>query len=478
MIRRYILNSNRIYFISVLSICSVVLFGCASQTKSVDDTIVEEQEFSPTVTSTNSVVLTSTPNDNQSEILSITSPTPVFDVNDPNRSYESIPDQFELPEWMSDLNNQIAALLTNVNSSTNRLSFINANTGEIHSIELMNGLANWYFWSPDGTEFGLLSTNDRVLFLINLATGKVRDIEIQDYVVDCLPSFNSDWPFLSPMGNRKLELTDKLFFCPQESSSTISSIINENGLSYVELITPTGIEQLKVPYDENETQVIDHLLSPDQKLLAILFGEVPDGNDYSPVGGQSIIFDVSDGTQLHTLEGNFCLSSWSPDSKQLLILESEWYACTGRLIPCVINAETGVRRCFEAIHEGHDVASVGLFEWSKDSSSLYYIYDDQSNNSKRSDFCIVDLETERIHCPTESLNVLYEQNVELYKESSDGNFVAIAYGDSCIGCDFWGDPTGIVMNMEGEILYYFGEEIFEYSLGLHPYPYYSLIWRP
>ena len=166
---------------------------------------------------------------------------------------------------------------------------------------------------------------------------------------------------------------------------------------------------------------------------------------------------------MQTFEGPYYGKlTWSPDRTKILIGKDE--------APCIIDVDSLEIKCLDINQPKEGSFYTDLFHWSQDSQQIYY-----GQSADRADLCIYDLITDKIFCPTSTLEVLEDRllNIEVYRISPDEQFFVFSYGFGCANCNYWGEPSSAIIRRDGTDFYFLGEE------NLEPfYPYGGLLIRP
>jgi hypothetical protein len=143
-------------------------------------------------------------------------------------------------------------------------------------------------------------------------------------------------------------------------------------------------------------------------------------------------------------------------------------------LPCIINRSGKVTKCLTAINEQFYSNGLDLVRWSKDDNQIYYV---QFEDSVRADLCIYQLASDATTCPTEKISELDGYNIEYYDMSDDEEFFKVLYGSSCSKCDFWGEPSSLVLRKDGTDILFMGKELQEPNTHW-AYPFFSSLFRP
>lgn len=384
-----------------------------------------------------------------------------------------IPDKYEFPTWVSDPNNQVFAMVTDVLKDSNQLTFVNANTHEKYAINVPSTDISHYFWTPDGKSLGFIKSNFLSVYLVDLSTGKVNETNIPENATQCIDEYAREkFPILRYFRVESSSLSDPSFFCP----SPVFNFSQEakNGKYITILENPATGQKVQLSSTTESDISYRYELSPSFDKVAILQGSSPDPDLIYPMGTSISIYSLPDGKLVSAYNGKFCTMKWSPDGDKLLTTQSDENACNSNSVPVILYSSSGRSQRITAIENAqHSKYSISTFNWSQDSNSIFYTY----VNPDRSDVCRYDLTKDDIFCPTGSFDELNERKVEYYKLSPDEKFLTVLYGDSCAGCDYWGDPSSVLMNIDGNDMLFLGKEIYRSEVN-SPYPYNTLVWRP
>lgn len=437
--------------------CIIFLISCSPISSTVNEQYTPSQ--SPIITST-SVLSTKT-----------LTPTPEkIPTTKSTATSADIPNKYEFPNWLSDPEATVALMTSDITKDIYKLSFLNLGTRDSFDISISADLARGYFWMPDGTKFGLLSANTQTVFLVDLKSGNVEQSLLTESAVRFLKderkqsveplivygTFPSNFSFLPtyhPQYSANLRYVAKLDFQN-----------NEKPIVFIEDLETGKITQISEP-PLKELYTYQYLWSPVASLLAIL--RVHDGM-MIPSGDKIEIYKPN-GEKVASFEGSFISPRWSPDGSKMLYRE------TSSISPCIWDINLGTKKCLREIERNHSNAnSIGLLDWSKDENQIYYLY----YGDNESGLCIYNLINGNDFCPTDGLSELEKSNVERYKISPDNKFFVFHFGDSCAGCDFWGNPTVGIISRDGANFYTIGTEYLVSTPYTFSYPMGTLLWRP
>ncbi len=337
-----------------------------------------------------------------------------------------------------------------------------------------------YFWLPDGTRFGFLSSDMQTIFLVNLKNGKVEQASTPEHAIRFLKrderdkfveplvihgSYPSDFTFL-PLYHQRYSY-DLRFIADYDFQNT------DNRSVTVENVETGQITQITNPLDELCN--IEYMWSPVKSELAILRGKLSEqcGMIGMPSGERIEIYKA-DGEKLASFEGSFADSTWSPDGSKILYAEETSNS------PCILDINSATKRCLREITRKHPNANtISGLRWSMDGKQIYYIY----SNIDESGLCVYNLMSGDDFCPTDGLQELNDFNIVRYTVSPNEHFLMFHFGGSCATCDYWENPTVGVIVKDGSNFDTLGEELLVgvtmgNSYVMFSYPMVTLLWRP
>jgi hypothetical protein len=399
-------------------------------------------------------------------------PVPTFSAT-PTQISLAIPEKYEFPSWLSDPNFQVFAMVTDVLDTSNEITFVNANTHDKFSINVPTENISRYFWTPDGKKLGFIQSDFLGTYLIELKTGLVTESIIPEDSSQCLFEYEkSKEPIIKYFRVESSLPTDSDFLCSHSSYNIFQEGENEKKVTVLE--NPVTGQTIKLAGVNASLVNLKYSISPLETQLAILQGTTPDPDERNPIGTTILIYELPTGEVISSYTGQFCSLKWSPDNEKLLTTQTSSTGCGGDELPAIIFPKTNQVLPITAIENTQNSwFNISIYDWSQDSNFLYYAY----TALDRSDVCRYELKTNNIHCPTSQFDELDEYNVESYKLSPDEKFLILLYGYSCQSCDYWGEPSSALMNIDGSDVLYVGKEIYRPEVN-SPYPYNTLVWRP
>lgn len=391
----------------------------------------------------------------------------------PTQTAFVISEKYELPSWLASSNFQVFSIVTNVSDTSNELTFINANTHEKFVINVPTSNISRYFWTPDGKSFGFIQSDFLNVLSIDLISGKVTKYAIPEDSAHCLFDYQkTQKPALKYIEVYSSLPSEPSFLC-LESVFRLQQI-EKNGKAVTVFENLETSQKTELSNSGESLLNIDYSVSPNQTQLAILQGEGIDPYGLDLSGTRIRIYDLESGNVITSFEGYFCLLKWSPDGSKLLTTMTNSSGCYSNATPAIIYLEKNLLQPITANENAqHSKVHISTYNWSQDSNYLYYLY----VNPDRSDVCYYNLKNEEIFCPTGNFSELSGLNVEHYKLSPDERFLAFSYGSSCAGCDFWGEPSSVVIQIDGSDYFSLGKEIWIEDVS-STYPFNTLMWRP
>jgi hypothetical protein len=403
----------------------------------------------------------------------------------------SIPASYDLPNWIHDEKN-VLMIVTDISETFNQLSLVNARTDELFAITISPSEIRGYFWTPDGQDFGFLSSDDKTVYLVDTFSGNVEKLSVNEQASILLNKGDSrDKYMLERLGVfGSFSSNDVLFYYCRlcysfDFTQTIDMEYPKGEYNEPQVSAKNVLTGSKTLLTKPDDQIYDFetVWSPNKFEVAILQGIQPSEPDYMRFGnwpGNRItIYNTKTGQIIDTYQGNFASIRWhwSSDGKKILyrnLPESQNYDGTQ---VCILYLNEKRSKCIDKL-ENSGIKSVSYFDWSEDGEKIYYIND--VTNPHRSDLCVYDTQAANINCPTKNIPDLDYLNIEGYIASPDGNYFLISYGNSCSTCDFRGEPSIAIVSSEGNGFIFLGKQVFKEIKDEYVYyPEYShSIWRP
>lgn len=441
---------------------------------------------SPTspLTGEQSFISSQTPLPSQTNAFVATETPIAFETSIPTEtlsSAEDFPLTYSLPEWINDPEATVGMTISDIYGDSFRFAFLNFGTKETFEISASSDVVMGYFWIPDGTHFGFLSSDMQNVFLVNLESGYVEQISISENTVRFLKRDERE-KFIEPLIIQGVYPSDFTFLplYSQDYSHDLHYIADYDfqNATYKFPIIVEDVETQQINHITNPSDGLcdmEYMWSPVKSELAILRGKLFDGcGMISMPPGERIDIYKPDGKKITSFTGSFANPSWSPDGNKILYREVSTNS------PCILDINSGIKRCIREIPRKHPTAnSISGLSWSMDERKIYYIY----SNLDESGLCVYNLINGDDFCPTNDINELKDLSIVRYEISPDERFFMFHFGGSCATCDYWLNPTVGVISKDGSYFYTLGEEaLVSMTVGntsvMFSYPMVTLIWRP
>src|SRR5574341_768609 len=134
---------------------------------------------SPTLSPTGeqSFIPSLTPVVSQTNVISATNTPVTLGTSTPTKtptSPESFLLAYNLPEWVNNQEAIVGMTISDINGDVFKFAFLNFETKDTFEISTSSNVVMGYFWTPDGTHFGFLSSDMQTIFLVSLEIGKVE----------------------------------------------------------------------------------------------------------------------------------------------------------------------------------------------------------------------------------------------------------------------------------------------------------------
>ena len=395
-------------------------------------------------------------------------------------SSENFPISYNLPKWMNSQKTTVGMTISAIDGDIFKLAFLNFETKDSFEISISSNLVMGYFWTPDGTHFGFLSSDMQKIYLVNVESGKMEQSTAPKNTIRFLKREKRD-KFIEPLVIHGIYPSDFAILPLYHTGYSYD-------LRYIANYDFENIDNRPVIVENTETGQITHITNPSDKFcnieymwspikseLAIFRSKLFDGCGMMgmPPGERMEIYKP-DGEKLAFFEGSFANPTWSSDGSKIL------YGDETSNSPCILDLNLATKRCLREITRKHPNANTtNALTWSTDGTQIYYAY----YSTDESGLCVYNLLNGSDFCPTDGLQVLKDFSLVRYKVSPDERFLIFHFGGSCATCDYWDDPNVGVINHDGENFYTLGKEsMVSMSVGsssvMFSYPMITLLWRP
>ncbi len=464
----------RIFFCSLIVLCLVSCSDSAIQTTST---------LQPLATLSTNTSITAT-------AITIELPTPAS---------VALQSDYVFPAWLSDPEtNILAALITNDNQHTRKISFINPATSESYDIPIPDDVSG-YFWY-DKENFGLLSQDLKSAARINLQTGSVIKESISSEATQYLNPEDDDYRSAYIPTANALEITTDsttggiIFGRPSYTKYGNKSKSGRFSASW------SGEDNTRITVMDNKTHQIIWDSGPfeetyygtlfrwspkDESQLAFLQGKLakPESDLISETVLLTVV-DVVTGEVLGRYGGNFGLIVWSLDGRRILYEGAETsYQSQGvefKDAPCILFLELGEKRCLKSIPrlvvKGYQLVTTGVYTWSPNRNSIFYTYIYKRRDKIIGNLCVYDLVTGHINCPVDKLDALKGMTITNLDISPDAQFIHFCYSAASILNDYADISNDSLIKADGT-------GFFSWAGAIHADPpdqtcSHGTLWRP
>jgi hypothetical protein len=392
---------------------------------------------------------------------------------------------FDLPAWMRDRTTPIlAALISDENQSTRRMSFFNGLTGQSYAVPLPHDVAG-YFWLGV-SHFDLLSKDMQTVYQLDIEVGRVVTEVIQ------------------PAATRLLDknFVGALEAIPEDSSSGVFTLIStkydthSKSLIYGAKLDDGPQSRKLIIFDTKNNKTVwqsqpskdvygtEYAWSPTENdVLAFVQGKPEPLNGFITEDMLLTVVKVGKGKVLFRYSGHFGDIRWSPDGTKIFYLgPAIRYHNLGigfKGTPCVIDVRAGTNRCLAKIPglvpPNSKLETTGLYKWSSDGRSIFYTYLYASSDGEAlGNLCSYTLLKSDIHCPTQGLAELQGHSIVSYELAPTERFVHFCYSDSSILNDYAGNAYDGVISADGSGFFSWVGAIVDGG----PRCSFDVLWRP
>lgn len=331
----------------------------------------------------------------------------------------------ELPAWVNEPSNQIVLFKYDAYSTrSSEIGFFNATNGEEVIIRLPFGIYQ-YYWKDA----------KHIVFLEGYCSEPlVRATELDISQGTLSPTTAENLP-------------EDIAFCYDlEDTSSKVKIDVTSSKPTVEVLDLSSDRWLRVTDPNDGMSDIHFALSPYGDYLGIVQIQ---GNYKFPELWQPLF-----GTQVsvYHLPDRKLVASFAEEkevSAMLLFTDNENLVYVRENTPCVISITNGSKKCIHVIPDQFPESTVILGDPLKDRKKFSFLYF-FSHSVHKGGWCIYDLFTGNVNCPTDEFQELQGQNVTNYALSPDNNYLLVEYdskGCPPPWCDYFGTPQIAVIDI-------------------------------
>jgi hypothetical protein len=400
--------------VAILVFISVLLISCTPETPTQENTV---------------------------EAIGVTTETPVTEVRTtqepivikaPTATTPGVT-FLELPVWLNNPSNQIVLFVYDIYSTRpSRIGFFNAASGEQAIIRLPFEIYEYYWKDTNHIEF-LQGYCDEPLV-------GVTELDISQGT-------------LSPATAENLPEYIASCYGLEAASATIQ-INTSSSEPTVEMLDPTSGTWLPVTDPNDEISDINFALSPNNDYLGIvqIQGKYDFPELWQPLFGTQVsVYHLPDQKRVATFAED------KDVSEMLLFADNENLVYVRDNTPCVISIATVSKKCIQAISDRFPESIIILGDPLKDRNKLSFLYFD--NSPHQGGWCIYDLFSGALDCPTDEFEDLQGQIVVNYALSPDNNYLLVEYDDKGCPvpwCDYFGGPQTAVIDIAGKKFFKLG----------------------
>ncbi len=368
-----------------------------------------------------------------------------------------LPSNFDLPDWMKSTDTEIlAALIQNDMEKTRKIAFFNAADGSRYELELPRDIRG-FFWY-DHTNFGLLATDLKTIYQLNLSTGQVISDDVDPRSVRLLdPEWMNGLELVREGPNNQNFTFDDVWDVDHSKTKKFTADRKSDwtGIVVTDNTTNEAIWEFSPPIGIYATR---YAWSPvDDNILAYIQGEY-DSSSWITQAMTLTIVDVISGKVQGTYPGDFGRFYWSPEGNQILYQdEMSVYSNYGFGFidpPCILSLETNITKCIVEIPRfvppGYELATTDIYRWSADGRSISYVYlySSPKDLSFQGNLCIYDLDNPSIYCPTQDLEKLKNKGVTGRLSPSE-QYIHICVSTSTVLNDYAGSSEDGIIKVDG-----------------------------
>jgi hypothetical protein len=333
----------------------------------------------------------------------------------------------EIPAWVKNPSSQIALFVYHPSSTrSSDIGFFNAASGEQAIVHLPNEIYQYYWKDANHIVFLSGYCNEPLV--------QVTELDISQGTLSPATAENLPWDIASCYGLEAAPATIKLNTTYSEPT--------------VEILDPSSRAWLRVTDPTDGISDIDFALSPDNDYLGVvqIRGKYTFPELWQPLyGNQVSIFHLPD---------RKLIASYTEEkeiSAMLLFTDNENVIYVREDTPCVISITAATKKCIHAVADRFPGSTVILGDPWKDGNKFSFLYFGFSPH--QGGWCIADLFSGEINCPTDEYADLKGQTIVNYALSPDSKYLLIEYdrkGCPTPWCDYFGSVQVAVIDIAGK----------------------------
>jgi hypothetical protein len=340
----------------------------------------------------------------------------------------------ELPAWLKNPSSQIVLFTYDIYSTrSSQIGFFDAASGEQAIVRLPHEIYQ-YYWKDA----------NHIVFLEGYCDEPLVGVTELDISQGTLyPSTAENLP-------------EHLASCYglEDASSTIK-VDTTSSEPTVEIFDPSSGTWLRVTDPNDGISDIRFALSPNHDYLGIvqIQGEYDFPELWQPLFGTQV--------SVYHLPDRKLVASFAEDKKvstMLLFTDNENLVYDRENTPCIISITAVSKKCVHAIADRFPESTIILGDPMRDRKKLSFLY--FGNSPHQGGWCIYDLFSGEIDCPTGEFQELQGQNVTNYALSPDNNYLLVEYdskGCPPPWCDYFGTPQIAVIDIAGKKFFKLGD---------------------
>lgn len=395
-----------------------------------------------------------TPSQPVSEIISIEESPTQYEIVVPSKTPSptltprtSTPDanSLELPAWVKNPASQIVLFgyHPDLLNRSSEIGFFNAASGEQAIIKLPFGIYQYYWKDAKHIVFLEGYCGEPIV--------RVTELDISQGILSPSTAENLPEDIASCYGLE--DKTEKIKIDATLSEPTIEELDPSSG-SWFRVTDPNdGISDIRFE------------LSPNEDYLGIvqIQGKYDFPELWQPLFGTQV--------SVYHLPDRKLVASFAEEeevSSMLLFTDNENLVYVRENTPCVISIAEKTKKCIHAISDRFTDSIVILGDPLKDRQKLSFLYFG-SVSQYSSGWCIYDLFSGNVNCPTDGLEDLQGQTVLNFALSPDDNYLLIEYdykGCPAPWCDFAGDPQIAVIDITEKKFFHLGSSLTYQALDI------------